>query len=111
MNDCLLCIPQLNDGTMPDEFKHVCEWSASKNLKINSSKSKVAIFHSKKKSLVQNSIVKCEDISYVDNFVMLGIDLQSNLSFENHINYIVKKCNKLYYCLRILNAGYSTNNY
>ena len=84
-DDCLLLIPESNNNTLQDEIEHLYQWSAIRNLNVNSNKSKIMVVSTKRKSLNFNIDSSLSDIPYVKDMVILGVHLQHNISFESQI--------------------------
>ena len=109
-DDCIILIPESNDFTIEDEINNVTSWASSRNLCINKDKSKHMLVSLKRKSSVHDSGKDVNGISRVSDMVILGVKFCHDLTFGKHIDTTIVKCNKLYYCLRMLKAyGLSTS--
>ena len=107
-----------------DELQKIANWFSANKLAVNVNKCKYIIFHNKGKKLQfdnEKIIFNCNefgkddfsenilpldrihaDANLAENrcFKYLGILLDENLSFRNHIDYICKKLSKSLFCLR-----------
>ena len=107
-----------------DELQKIANWFSANKLAVNVNKCKYIIFHNKGKKLQfdnEKIIFNCNEIGkddFSENilpldrihadanlaenrcFKYLGILLDENLSFRNHIDYICKKLSKSLFCLR-----------
>ena len=102
-DDCYMIVPATSYETLPSELQNVKCWSAQRNLQINCNKSKVMIITTKKKGTLLHCVNNPNvGLDVVDKMVILGVHLQNNINFGNHVSDIVKHCNKLFYCLRIM---------
>ena len=50
----------------------------------------------------QGLVLGSTSISQVDSYKLLGVHISSDLSWKNHIEYIVQRVNKRLYVLRVL---------
>ncbi|MEL7306978.1 MAG: reverse transcriptase domain-containing protein [Pseudomonadota bacterium] len=101
IDDVTLCMPLLRNAPCQpvlDEHVNVLDWSRANSLIINKSKSKSLLV---KKSRDCQPIA-LTDVEEVDELRVLGVILNKNLSWESHIDHILKSANKRMYGLRIL---------
>lgn len=102
-DDCMILVPQMNNGTLAEEMENIISWASTKNLSINCQKSKLMSISLKGKKMVNVDLgILPHGLAKVTDLVILGVILQCNLSFENNVNATVAKCNKLFYCIRML---------
>lgn len=76
------------------DFAAVAEWMDANKLTLNVSKTKSVLFGTPcmlKKSCKLNIKFNSQDIEQVHEFKYLGITLDSELTFESHINILCKK--------------------
>ena len=69
-------------------------WFTANKLSLNASKTKSMLFFNGRKFSNDNVLLVMHDvqeIEQVDHFRYLGIELDSNLTFKYHIEYIRKK--------------------
>ena len=65
------------------------EWLNNNYIKVNTSKSYLSLSgNSRATTTIDNSYIESEDEQVL---LLLGITIDSNLTFENHINSICKK--------------------
>jgi len=81
--------------TINEELQHVSDWLKLNKLSLNVSKTKSMIFHKPHKKLTP-PVIKTEnsEIEYVQNFTLLGLIINNNLSWTPHLNHISKKISK-----------------
>ena len=78
------------------ELSKISDWLAANKLSLNVSKAKLMIFHSdKKKVLYPKLFINNSEIERVDSFNFLGLQLNHNLNWTKHINYISLKMSKI----------------
>ena len=78
------------------ELSKISDWLAANKLSLNVSKTKLMIFHSdKKKVLYPKLFINNSEIERVDSFNFLGLQLNHNLNWTKHINYILLKMSKI----------------
>ena len=79
-------------ATLNNEFNKIYQWLTINKLTLNISKTKYMIFTSKNRTPVTCSL-KVNDIQIekVSEFSFLGITLDDNLTWHNHINKIANK--------------------
>jgi len=99
-DDTYLIRPASNHSTCQAEIKHIEEWAATNNLKLNRSKSHETEDWSA--SLYPPPVV--EGFSRVQQLTVLGVTLSHNLSVNEHINRTHAGCARLLYGLKTLRA-------
>ena len=74
----------------------VSSWLRANKLSLNIKKTQIIIFKAKNKKLHESIDVKLnnEKIKQVKSIKFLGINIDSNLTWKQHINYITKKVSK-----------------
>jgi len=106
------------------ELKKMAMWFAANRISINAKKCKYIIFHNKGKKIKadnlkislnlndEESADNLSDIVYLDritsnnvvlelrNYKYLGILLDENLNFNQHVDYICKKLSRGLFCLK-----------
>lgn len=103
-DDCLVIIPQSHTTSIVDEINNLENWASFNNLSINHSKSKFMIISNKRKLDRTKLNDTINNISRVSDMTILGVKFQQDLSFNMHIDSVVTKCNRMFYCLRLLKA-------
>ena len=74
------------------ELVKVKEWLSSNKLSLNVSKTKFMVFHTSQRNIEYPKLkIGNNDIERVDQFNFLGIILNYNLTWNNHIDHISKK--------------------
>ena len=76
------------------EMPKIIEWFKSNKLHINVNKTVAMLFHTRQKrvNIDENSIVIDGNIiPFTTNTKLLGINIDNNHTWKDHINYITKK--------------------
>ncbi len=76
------------------ELRNVFEWFCRNKLKVNPTKTKCMLFHSRRKFRNDSELLIClnrTEIEQVDNYKYLGLHLDTHLSFDKHIDIIGSK--------------------
>ena len=76
------------------EMHKIMEWFRSNKLHIDVNKTVAMLFHTRQKrvDIDENSIVIDGNINpFTTNTKFLGINIDNNLTWKAHINYITKK--------------------
>ena len=84
-------------NTINMEMPKIMEWFMSTKLRINVNKTVAMLFHTRQKrvNIDENSIVIDGNIiPFTTNTMFLGINIDNNLSWKAHINYIAAKISK-----------------
>jgi hypothetical protein len=78
------------------ELSKVYDWLCVNKLSLNITKTKGMIFSFKQKTISELPKLNINniEIGYVDDFKFLGININRNLSWQNHINYIANKLSR-----------------
>ena len=75
------------------DFSKLAEWIDHNQLTVNWSKTKFMIL-TNKQIPKKNSLVLCNiEIEVVENFKLLGFNVDQKLSFQNHVDHVVKSVN------------------
>ena len=79
-----------------EELQKVSDWLAVNKLSLNVDKTKFMIFHTKQKNLNQIPEIKINDklIERVESFKFLGVIIDQNLNWNNHVNHISNKLSR-----------------
>jgi hypothetical protein len=88
-----------------DTIAYVADWCANNFLDLNVTKTKEMIFDfrtPKYKNAKEPVIVDNKEVEIVKQYKYLGVTIQNDLKWNNHINNQVKKANKRMYFLRCL---------
>lgn len=86
------CINALNK-IMQNEINKIIQWLNVNKLSINSTKTKFIIFKSKNKRLEEQITLKVnnEIIDKVYHAKFLGVTIDENLTWKNHMNCVIKQ--------------------
>ena len=99
------CLDQ-QTSTINNKLNSVFEWLTVNKLSLNTNKTKFMIFHFPQRIIPNYAIplikINNKFIEKVNTFKFLGIYLDCNLSWENHVNEITKKISKTVGVLSIL---------
>ena len=108
----------VSEEVINNELSKVSQWLAANKLSINVTKTKYMVFHLHKKVVTYPDLqLNGNKIERVTQFNFLGLILQSNLSWNKHVNHISLKVSKtidiLYrlksvYPLKVLITLYNT---
>lgn len=82
-------------GKIQDDLSNVLNWSVENGLTINSNKCNIISFNVNRQSFDFNYIIGNQNIERVNCVKDLGILLDSTLSFDKHIEYIVSKVSRI----------------
>ena len=81
---------------MNKEIPKVTEWFNSNKLHISTNKTVAMLFHTRQRTLAINeSLIKINDDTIpFSNTIFLGVNIDNNLTWKPHINYIVTRISK-----------------
>lgn len=96
------CIRQPSDSNMCHFITEVLKWSADNNMNINWTKTKEMIIGSAANSQIPPLIVDGHQISRVNMYKLLGVCVNSDLKWDNHVNAICSKASSRLYFLKLL---------
>ena len=89
------------------EISRVTDWLAVNKLSLNASKTKMMIFHHPNRKIKPSEIpsiqINGQMIERVNEFKLLGILIDSHLSWALHINYVANKLSRINGILTKLN--------
>ena len=75
---------------------HITDWLAANKLSLNANKTKFMVFHSDKKNVRYPKLhINATEIERTDHFNFLGLQLNYNLKWITHINYVSLKISKV----------------
>ena len=104
-DDTYLLIPSNQIETTEIELRNIESWSSINNLKLNKSKTYEILFHNPRSKFSLDTLPPpIAGISRVKSLLCLGVTLQDNFSFADHINVVINKCASSLYAIRILKA-------
>ena len=90
-----------------DFIRNIISWFQESFLKLNVTKTKELCIEgrrAKDPSLLRPVQIGSENVDQVENFKYLGIVIDENLTFTNHVDAIIKKTNQRLYLLRKLRS-------
>ena len=100
----ITCKPSELEATVAmlnDDLKRIYEWLCYSKLALNVSKSKAMLISSNKSHILSHPIYLNEqEIEVVSEFKYLGIIIDSNMSFAQHFESVLKKLNSKFYVLK-----------
>ena len=91
------------------ELCKITNWLAANKLSLNVGKTKFMVFHSDKKKVVYPKLlINNIEIERVDYFNFLGLQLNHNLNWNKHVNYVSLKISKISGILYRLRSEFPT---
>ena len=95
-----------NDSNAQQLADRVVQWSSDNRVKLNSDKNKeLRISFARTQQEFQPIFVNGQELEVVQSAKLLGMTVTSNLSWNEHINAIVKKASKrLYFLVQLKRA-------
>jgi hypothetical protein len=101
-DDTTLMTPQKTNVCMDDEFKHIIKWSSENKLLINTNKTREIIFWKTKQCSNNYIIPTMDNIERVSVVTLLGVVLDSFLSWNFHVDHILVQSTQRFYLLNQL---------
>ena len=77
----------------------ICDWFTKNRLVINWSKTKAMFINRNATSLPDHLKISGNDVEFVNSFKLLGVLIDSQLNFSNHIKLICRKANAKFHIL------------
>ena len=102
-DDTNLQVPENTDCTLADEFSHSKRWADTNGLIINCDKTKEFVLH-RLHVTGHNLPQSLAGIEQVLTVRLLGVIVQSSLSFAAHVDYVLKVCSQRIFLLKQLRA-------
>ena len=98
------CIPRCSLSMTPLLVNDIYDYALTRNMRLNPKKCKEMIINFLQYRLPFQDTLQIggNTIERVSSYKLLGVYLQSDLSWNLHCDYIIKKANKRVYILRIL---------
>ena len=75
------------------DFIHMAEWIDYNQLTVNWSKTKAMVITNKQVPELKTLVLGNYKVEVVDNFKLLGVFIDEKLSFQKHIDHVVKSVN------------------
>ncbi|XP_035699698.1 uncharacterized protein LOC118432269 [Branchiostoma floridae] len=79
------------------DLECVAKWSDHNMLKLNNGKTKTMLVGTSKKTRVAPPLqleLRGQSLQQVPTVKLLGVHVDQNLTFDNHIDHVVKNCNR-----------------
>ena len=105
---CLSVSTNPNDSTLQSAANDVFSWSDDNDMLLNTTKTKEMIVYFGKRfsdTDIPALIINDQQIERVNVFKLLGVVFCSNLNWQHHIDYILKKAAKRYFVIYQLNRA------
>ena len=105
-DDLYLIIPASTSHTGQEEIEHITKWASANNLKLNQDKSSETIF-TKSQSKQRESFKippPLPNIVRVNSLKILGVTIQNNFKFTDHVSNKLQDCTKSLYAIRTLKS-------
>jgi hypothetical protein len=104
---CFKRIDSIDDCLeLQSDLENLQEWGRKWNLNFNAKKCKVLTVTRKQNPVCFNYNLNCHVLEKVSCIKDLGIKIDSELKWSNHINYIVSKANRMLHLVK-RSVGYS----
>ena len=103
-DDCYLVITSANSKRVRDEIDHVAIWAEANNFKLNKAKTQELIVRKRGCQHAPEIPKPLEDVTRVDTLKVLGVLLQGDLSFREHVKHVSNQCAQANYALGTLRA-------
>ena len=96
-----LIVPSVNSSTIAEELEHIAKWAHDNNLKLNRSKTKeIGVHRPRAKNWLFPPAV--DGVERLDVINVLGVLVDSTLSFHAQVDRLVGQSAQTLYALRIL---------
>jgi hypothetical protein len=95
-DDTNLLSPENSDTSIEEEFSHICKWATDNKMILNCQKTKEIVFHRPNPRLLILPS-KMVSIERVDSAKLLGITINGNLKFDDHVKTLLS-------CPNVVNA-------
>ena len=93
---------------------HLEKWSSANGLKLNANKTKEMILVFNKRNRQEQCIpivIGNNTIESVDKFKLLGVYFSSNLTWNEHVNYVISKASKRIFVLcQLVRCGFGSED-
>ena len=99
-DDAYLIVPGSNASSIPIELDHHTSWAAKSNLKLNPSKTSEIVFSRRN---YPNPPLN-HGIQRHDNLKVLGVLVDNELSFDQHVRQTIKSCMQTLFALKIMKS-------
>ena len=101
-DDLTILVPEHSPTGVADEYCHTSGYAKDNKLTINAKKTKEQIFYrsscSRRKNPISPSV---SNIELIDCCKLLGVFIDSSLSFYKHVNELLTVCSRRFYLLKL----------
>jgi len=100
-DDTNLLVPEHTDISLTDEFENLKKWAHENKMIINYSKTKEIVFRrpNPRHSLYPDPLACIEQVCEAK---LLGVVFNNKLTFETHVQYVLRQCNQRLYLMKLL---------
>ena len=100
-DDTNVLTPEITDVSLSDEFENIKKWASVNKMVINLSKTKEIVFHrpNPRHSLDPYPLAFIEQVRETK---LLGLVLNHRMSFNAHVQYIMRQCSQRLYLMKLL---------
>ena len=95
-------------AAVKENIKHIQHWSSAHKLSLNTNKTKAIIFRKSKCHTINIRDID-PDISEVTCIKLLGVEINNELTWDNHIDATVRICSQRMFSLRVLKRLLTTD--
>jgi len=95
-------VPAKNSLSVPQEIRHISDWAAANNLKLNNAESQEIVVHLPRRIKHFPFPTAVSGIKRVDKMNILGITVSDTLTFHHHISSLVAKSARSFYALKTI---------
>jgi hypothetical protein len=104
-DDMNLLVGSFNAGTISTEMGHITTWAETNNLRLNPDKCKEIVFRRQGRSNLQHDVPPpTPGLHRVSSIKILGVTLQSNLRFDEHISEVISSSASSLHAVRTLRS-------
>ena len=100
-DDSYLIVPGANSSTCESELEHINRWSSENNLQLNRKKSTEIIFYGKNSRVM---VPMLPDIPRVRSMRILGVVVNDDLNFDDHIGTVINSSARSLHAMRLLKS-------
>jgi len=103
--------PKSHASKMTQFLENLITWTTNNHMQVNSTKTKEMIIGPLAKTNLPLLTTPLGTIERVSSFKLLGVHIDSSLSWSTHVNSILKKAtSRLYFLKQLKRAGLSSNH-
>jgi hypothetical protein len=101
-DDTNLLVPANSDISLADEFSNIKQWAVDNRMTINVTKTKELVFRRPNPRHAVVNPAPLDQVEQVQCAKLLGVLLNSNLRFDDHLADVLKVCSQRTYLLKLL---------